>query len=273
MSAAHVDDKYTHPLHDKSDPYWFGDHPPPFIRSVTVDQSARWLARGWQDVWASPAVSLSYGLMFVIAAYLIVFGLQALGMESLILPLTAGFMLIGPLAAVGLYDVSQRHTSGEPITFIHALDTFRKRSGPLMLVGFTLMLMLMVWILVALLIFAAFYHSSPPTIGMFFTDMLTAPQAPAFILVGTVAGAIIAAMVFTISAVSLPMIIDRNVSPIYAMAVSVRAVLHNWRVMIGWAVMIALVTGFGMATFFIGLIIALPVIGHATWHSYKAMVD
>ncbi len=273
MATVNLDDKYTHPFHNDSAPYWFGDQPAPFIRTVTVDQSSRWLARGWNDIWAAPGVSLTYGMMFVVAAYLIFFGLSALGMESLILPLAAGFMLIGPLAAVGLYDVSRRHAAGEPVTMAHALDTFRQRAAPLMVVGLSLMMTLLAWMMVALLIFASFYHSAPPTMDAFFSSLLIAPQAPLFLLVGTAAGGIIAAVVFAISAISLPMIVDRNASPVHAMATSVKAVAKNWRVMIGWAAMIALVTGFGIATFFVGLVIALPLVGHASWHAYKAMVD
>jgi uncharacterized membrane protein len=273
MATANMHGKYTHPFHHDAAPYWFGDHPAPHIRSVTVDQSSRWLARGWSDLWAAPGVSLTYGMMFVVAAYLIFFGLTAVGMESLILPMAAGFMLIGPIAAVGLYDVSRRHADGDPVTLSHAFDTFRQRSGPLMVVGLSLMMALLAWMMVALVIFASFYHAAPPTMGAFFSTLMTAPQAPFFLLVGTLTGGVIAAAVFTVSAISLPMIVDRNASPVYAMATSVRAVAKNWRVMIGWAAMIALVTGFGLATFFIGLAIALPLVGHASWHAYKAIID
>jgi uncharacterized membrane protein len=273
MPIVNLDSKDTHPLHHDSAPYWFGDQPAPFIRAVTVDQSSRWLARGWNDLWAAPGVSLTYGMMFVVAAYLIFFGLSALGMESLVLPLAAGFILIGPLAAVGLYDVSRRHAAGEPVTMAHALATFRHRAAPLMVVGLSLMMTLLAWMMVAFLIFASFYHEAPPPIETFISSLLIAPQAPLFLLVGTVAGGVIAAVTFAISAISLPLIVDRNVSPVYAMATSVKAVAKNWRVMIGWAAMIALVTGFGLATFFVGLVVALPLIGHASWHAYKAMIE
>lgn len=269
---ATTQEKFTRPFHNDDSRYWFGDRSPPPINLVTVDESAQWLAKGWSDLWAAPRVSLAYGGVFVIAAYLIVFGLNSLGMGSLILPITSAFMLIGPLAAVGLYEVSRCHSLGESISLTEAFSAFFRRSEQLLMVGFVLTVMMMSWFMVALLIFASFYHIAPPTLGGFISGVLTAPQAPFFLLVGTAAGGAIAAAVFMVTAISLPMIVDRNVSAVHAMACSVRAVAMNWRVMIGWAAMIALVTGFGLATFFIGLAITLPLVGHATWHAYKAMI-
>jgi uncharacterized membrane protein len=265
-------DKHVQPPHTDADPYWFGDHPPPAIRMVTVDQSARWLARGWRDLWTAPAASLSYGAVFTLAAWLIFYALTRLGMDSLILPATAGFLLVGPLAAVGLYEVSRRHDHGQEVRLSHAFAVFARHSGQLLIVGLTLMLAFLTWVMVAMWIFAAFYTAAPPTLATFVTDTLSADQAPLFLLVGTLAGAVLAAGVFAITAFSLPLIIDRDDGPVYAMAVSVRAVSRNWRVMIGWAAMIVLVTGFGLLTFYIGLIVALPLVGHATWHAYKAVI-
>lgn len=272
IPASHTE-KFTSPLHSDDSRYWFGDRPPPAIRTVTVDQSSRWLARGWNDMMAAPVISLSYGAVFVVAAYLITFGLIQAGMGSLTLPLAAGFMLIGPLAAVGLYETSRSLSRNQKPTMGAALGAFGRRLGPLLVVGLLLMMMFMAWFLVAMVIFAIFYGTAPPTLTTFFSTMMLAPQAPLFLLVGTGAGALLATAVFGISAISLPMIIDRDVSPVHAMAVSARAVTQNWKVMIGWAAMIALLIGVGMATFYIGLAITLPLVGHATWHCYKAIID
>jgi len=272
MATTDTQEKFTRPFHHDSNRYWFGDRAPPPVNQVTVDESAHWLAMGWSDLWAAPRVSLSYGAVFVVTAYLIFFGLSAVGMESLILPMTAGFMLVGPLAAVGLYEVSRRHACAEDITLREAFATFFRRSDQLLVVGLTLMVMMLAWFMVALLIFASFYHSAPPSMDRFLSDILMAPQAPLFLLVGTVVGGVIAAAVFTLTAISVPMLVDRDVSAVHAMACSVRAVSRNWKVMIGWAAMIVLVTGFGLATFFVGLAITLPLVGHATWHAYKAII-
>lgn len=273
--APQYQEKYTTPVPVPDDRYWYGRMAAPGVRRVTVDDTARWLAAGWNDLWAYPQVSLVYGAGFVVAAYLIFFGLAELGAGSLILPLAAGFMLVGPFAAVGLYEVSRRRRNGQPVSLGNALAAYGRHGSELMVVGLTLMLALLAWVSVAMIIFASFYNTAPPTLGGFVADVLTAPQAPLFLLVGTVAGAVLAAAVFAISAVSLPMIIDKQaeVPPVEAMATSVRAIAINWRPMMGWAAMIVLVTGFGIATFFVGLAITLPLVGHATWHAYRAMIE
>lgn len=265
--------KYTRPAHHDDMPYWFGGTAPPTVRQVSVDDTARWLMRGWSDLAAAPVVSLSYGAVFVVAAYLIVFGLTQMDMTSLILPLTAGFMLVGPLAAVGLYEVSRRHAARQPVSLGAAFTAFGRYSGQLLVIGLALMLTLMLWVVTAMYIFAIFYNGAPPNLDTFVSDILIAPQAPLFLLVGTVAGGILAAIVFAIGAISLPMVVDRDVSPVHAMATSVVAVRRNWKVMIGWAAMIVLITVSGMVLFFVGLAIALPLVGHASWHAYKAMVE
>lgn len=272
MATTEFHGKFTRPTHNDENRYWFGDRAPPPIKTVTVDDSAQWLARGWSDLMAAPGVSLSYGAAFVVVAYAIFFGLDALGMGSLVLPISAGFMLIAPFAAIGLYDVSRRHAAGEPVSLAGAFATFARRSDQLLIVGLALMIMMLSWFMIALLLFATFYHAAPPSMATFISDILTAPQAPLFLLVGTLVGGTIAAAVFAVSALSLPMLVERDVSAVHAMACSVRAVARNWRVMIGWAAMIVLVTGFGMTTFFLGLAITLPLVGHASWHAYQAMV-
>lgn len=265
--------KYTKPAHHDDLPYWFGGTTPPTIRQVSVDDTARWLMRGWGDFMTAPMVSLSYGAVFVIAAYLIVLGLTQVEMTSLILPLMAGFMLVGPLAAVGLYEVSRRHAARQEVSLVAAFTAFGRYSNQLLVIGLALMLMLMLWVATAMYIFAIFYNGAPPNLETFIGDILVAPQAPLFLLVGTAAGGVLATIVFAIGAISLPMVVDRNVAPVHAMATSVLAVRRNWKVMIGWAAMIVLITASGMVLFFVGLAIALPLVGHASWHAYKAMVE
>lgn len=265
--------KTLQPLPVNTAAQWYGTQTPPAVRRVTVDQSSRWLSRGWEDMTRSPGISLTYGLAFVAIAYAIVFGLREIGMTSLVLPLMAGFMLIGPLAAVGLYDISRRHGLGETPTWKTTLSAIHGKADQLLIVGLMMMMAILSWMMMALLIFASFYNQAPPSLDGFLLEILSADQAPVFLLTGTIAGGLIAAMVFTLTAVSLPMIMDRDVSAVAAMATSARAVMKNWRVMTGWAAMIVLVTGFGLATFFIGLAVCLPLIGHASWHAYRTLVD
>ncbi|GAA0575759.1 DUF2189 domain-containing protein [Caenispirillum bisanense] len=268
---------YSHPsLHrDRSDPHrvWLEGRPYPNIRSVTVDQSSLWLAAGWRDLVAHPGVSLAYGAAFTGLAYLIVVGLSQLGMASLILPLVGGFLLVAPVLAVGLYEASRRRETGEPVRLGMCWAAFRRNPVQLASMGLVLMILYMIWLMLALLIFAMFYNAAPPNMATFFVDILMAPQAPLFLLVGTLVGGALAAVAFTISVVALPMLLHRpDTSAVFAMAASVEAVRKNARVMIGWAAMIAVITFAGMATFFIGLIVMLPLAGHASWHAYRGMI-
>lgn len=251
---------------------WLEGRPYPDIRRVTVDQSSLWLAAGWRDLKQTPMVSLTFGLLFTLAAYAIVFGLGQIGMESLVLPLVGGFMLVAPVLAVGLYEKSRRLEGGERPSVGMCVSAFRRNGIQFASMGLVLLILYLTWLMLALLIFAVFYNARPPQLDSFLIEIITAPQAPLFLVVGTAVGGVLAAVAFTISVVSLPMLLDRDVSAVYAMASSVEAVRKNAKVMIGWAAMIALITAVGMATFFIGLIILMPLVGHASWHAYRAMI-
>ncbi|MBY0431822.1 MAG: DUF2189 domain-containing protein [Rhodospirillales bacterium] len=246
----------------------------PNVRVVSLDEQAVWLAAGWADLRASPGVSLAYGALFVAAGYAVSLGLLHLGLGSLILPLLGAFLLVGPFAAVGLYEISRGRERGEAVGLAQALRAWN-RNGP-QIAGFGLMLMLAVlaWVQIALLLFMLFFHAGPPPLEHFLSALLTAPQAPLFLLLGTVVGGALAALVFTVSAVSLPLLMDReDVGVAAAIATSIDAVARNWRVMIGWAAVIALLIGLGLATFFIGLAVTLPLAGHASWHAYRGLVS
>ncbi|EKV28423.1 hypothetical protein C882_0997 [Caenispirillum salinarum AK4] len=247
-------------------------HPYPDIRRVTVDQSTLWLAAGWRDFKANPVVSLVYGLLFTIGGYALVLGLGQMGMQSLILPLVGGFMLVAPILAVGLYEASRRREANETVRVGICISAFRRNPIQLASYGLTLLILYLTWLMLALLIFAVFYNERPPALDSFLIEVLVAPQAPLFLIVGTAVGGVLAWVAFSISVVALPMMLDRDVSAIYAMAASVEATRKNTKVMIGWAAMIALITLVGMATFFVGLAIALPLVGHASWHAYRAMI-
>lgn len=270
---------YSHPSirSDSDDDHhrrpWLEGRPYPDIRRVTVDQSSLWLAAGWRDLAANPGVSLTYGMVFTVLAYLLFMGLGELGMASLILPLVGGFLLVAPVLAVGIYEASRRRESGDPIRLGMCWAAFKRNPIQLASVGLVLLILYLTWLMLALLIFAMFYNAAPPTMSSFFIEIILAPQAPLFLMVGTAVGGVIAAVAFTLSVVALPMLLDRpDTSAIYAMATSVEAVRKNKKVMIGWAAMLAVITFAGMVTFFVGLAIMLPLAGHASWHAYRAMV-
>ncbi|MDR3440284.1 DUF2189 domain-containing protein [Telmatospirillum sp.] len=243
------------------------------VRRITVDDPNRWLAAGWRDFRRAPLLSLGYGALFVIAGYAIVFGLYNVGLASLVPTAIAGFFLVAPILAVGLYEISRRFERGEQPSFADTVGAIRRNPGGLSGIGLVLILCLAAWLQIALLIFMLFFHQAPPSLDHFFYDILTARDALPFLLVGTAIGYVIASLVFAISAVSIPMLLDRDVPLLVAVATSVVAVRENWLVMLGWAATIVLLVGIGLATFFVGLIVTLPLVAYATWHAYRGIVE
>lgn len=247
--------------------------PIPRVRRVALDQPWRWLALGWNDILQSPRVSLAYGVALVGISVLIAVALLLANLIFVILPLAAGFFLIAPLLAVGLYETSRRLESGQPVTLTHALLAVRRNSGQIALMGLVLMLFHLVWVRIATLLFALFFSNGNPGWDGMIDALLFSRVSLPFLVTGTVVGGAFAAVVFGIGAVSIPMLIDRPVSVFTAIATSWTAVQVNWKPMALWAALIVFLTGLGLVTFFLGLAVTLPLIGHATWHAYRDLVQ
>ncbi|WP_431857721.1 DUF2189 domain-containing protein [Azospirillum sp.] len=244
----------------------------PRVNAIDTERPWAWLAAGWRDMRAAPLVSAFYGALAVVSSFVLVAGLATLQMHYLVLPMAAGFMLVGPVLAVGLYETSRLLERGEPVTARAVLGAYRRNGTQIATMGVVLMLALLAWIRVALLVFAIFFSSDPPALDQLVSRIFFSSQTIPFLLTGTVVGAVIAAAVFAIGAVSLPMLLDRETDVFTAMAASIDAVRQNGRAMLVWAALIALFTAAGIATAFVGLAIAFPLIGHATWHCYRDLV-
>lgn len=222
---------------------------------------------------AAPGVSLAYGALIVAVTYVLLFVLARSGVFWLILPLTAGFFFTAPLLAVGLYEASRRLRAGEPVTLGASLSAFRRNGTQLSYMGVILGLFHLGWIRIATLIFAVFFGVGFNPTWENLIVKLMAPQALPFWAVGTAVGAVLAALVFAISAISIPMLLDRDVNVFTAVATSFTAVRENWAPMALWAGLIVAFTLFGVLPLFLGLAVTLPLVGHATWHAYKDMVE
>lgn len=242
------------------------------IRTVDVDRSGHWLAAGWRDFLKTPRVSLIYGGAFVIVSVLLSFGLISAGLGSLVLPLAGGFVIMAPILVVGLYDVSRRLEQGADVSFRHVFSAFRDNIGQLSAMGVVLLILWFVWVEVAIALFAIFFNQAPPPLHQFFESIVFSLEAAPFLLVGATFGAVLATLIFTITAVSIPMMYDREVDVVTAIGASILAVRANWQVMFGWAALIVVITAAGVLSFFLGLAVALPVLAYATWHAYRDLV-
>jgi uncharacterized membrane protein len=239
----------------------------PEIRRLTSDAPYRWLRQGWEDFRAAMPPSLTLGLLFVLAGYTII----AASWQVPVLTITfvTGFLLIAPVLALGFYELSRRREQGRQSNIKALFFSWQQHGWPVLLFGLLLGVLMVAWGRLTGLIVAV----ALPAIGPY-SDLLSwqALSSPGFIALFFGAGLVLAALVFSISVVSIPMLIDRKVDVLTAALTSLRAVRHNPKVMLHWAALIAVVTFLGMALGLAGLLISMPLLGHASWHAYKETV-
>lgn len=240
---------------------------------VTATAPFGWLGAGWRDFFGSYRTSLAYGLIFVVAGLLLAATLLAAHAIYLFMPLAAGFMLVGPAATLGFYAISRDRGQGRPPSFGSAIRAFQANPGPMLYVGLALLCLLLLWLRLSQLVFAL---SFPSDIGFDAPSLLNAtlftPEGHVFVAITLAMGAVIAALVFAGAAFALPMLLDRPVGMVEAVATSWTAVEMNLPAMVVWAALLVLLTAIGMALGIIGLAVTLPLAGHATWHAYRAVI-
>ncbi|MEM9627526.1 MAG: DUF2189 domain-containing protein [Pseudomonadota bacterium] len=240
------------------------------IKKVPLDRPWTWLAKGFADFRQAPAISIGYGVIFAAAGYLLIGSLWALGWIYLTLPLAAGFMIVGPLFAVGLYEVSRRLQQGEPVSFGAALGAWKRNGGQIGLMGVALLLFMFAWLRLAAMIFMLFFGLEPPSLDQLVQKTLLSPDALPFLIIGGLVGAVLALISFAISVISIPLLLDRPADNVFtAITTSIQAVKTSPGALLLWGALIVLFVGAGIATFLLGLVITLPLIGYASWHAYQ----
>lgn len=243
------------------------------VRRVPFDAPWNWLSAGWRDLWNVPHISIAYGASFAVLAFALTFGLLQFGLQSLILALGAGFLLIGPLVAVGLYETSRRLEANLPVSLAEVALAGASAPGQLGFFGAILAFVFAVWLQLAFLMFMLFMGSRGlPPANEFVPTLLFSSHGLGLLIAGTVAGGILATVVFTISAISVPLLLTRRVDAVTAMAASVEAVLKNPKPMALWAALIAGFMAVGIASLFAGLAVVFPLVGHATWHAFRSLI-
>lgn len=241
----------------------------PVPRRVPFDAPWNWLAAGWRDMWAMPFVSLVYGILAAAGAGGLIAGLLSFEATSLFMALAGGFLLIGPMLAVGLYEASRRLARGEGVSLGGVVWAWFNARGQLGFLGAILLFVFMVWVQLALLLLMLFLGGAglPPP-SEFMRTLLFTQQGLGLLVVGTIVGGLLAALVFAISALAVPMLMVREIDAISAARASLTAVALNPKPMALWAGLIVVLTGAGFVTLPAGLVVTFPLIGHATWHAY-----
>lgn len=249
--------------------------PDPIVRKIVPSDIVDALAGGIRDFQAAPVIGLVLAAIYVLGGLLMVACATWLGLGYLVYPLAAGFALIGPFVAVGFYEVSRRREAGERATLAGVFAVMRMQGRrELGWMAFVTLFMLIVWLYQVRLLLALFLgFQSFATWGDFLRVVLTTPEGLAFLAVGNLVGTVLSVILFSLTVVSFPLLLDRDVDFVTAMITSVRAVTTSPLPMVGWAIMIAVLLIAAMLPAFLGLFVALPVLGHATWHLYRRVVQ
>ncbi len=241
-------------------------------RHVPAGMAFAWLGQGWRDFATRPALSLAYGLLVFVVSAVIVVGLFAFGWDYILFPAFAGFMVVGPILALGLYEKSRRLAAGEPLTLRAMLVVHLASGGQVLFTGVLLCLVMLLWWRAAVIIYALFFGLRPfPGLGQIVEMLAATPTGWAMIGVGSAVGALFASFGFAISAFSIPMLLERRVDALTAMGSSVALVWNNIGVMLAWGAIVLALFLFSLATALLGLIVVFPVLGHGTWAAWRAI--
>ncbi|WP_135467354.1 DUF2189 domain-containing protein [Crenalkalicoccus roseus] len=247
----------------------------PAVRRIGTAEIRAALARGWEDFRANPTQLVFLALIYPLVGIVAATAAAGRDLMPLVWPLASGFALVGPVAALGVYELSRRRERGLPTSWLNAFDVLRSPALPSILaLGLMLVAIFAAWIVAAQAIYrATFGGYVPATIGEFAWRLFNTAEGWQLILIGNGVGFLFAVAVLMLTVVSFPMLLDRpELGAGAAVRTSVRAVLANPGPMALWGLVVALLLALGSLPFFVGLAVAVPVLGHATWHLYRAVV-
>lgn len=248
--------------------------PPPGFPAVRAGlplfSAFRWLSRGLDDFKACPGPSLFYGICF--AGMGAALNLAFARYYHYVSALVSGFLLLGPFLAIGLYELSRRRERGQPCVLRPTLTAWRDNAGNLGVFSLILIVVFLVWARASLVVFALFYTTEMPTLQGFLEQVVSLRNAE-FLAVYLGVGAVFALLVFAVSVVSVPLMLDRNQDSVTAMLASLLALARNVPAMLVWAATTVALSAIGFATLYAGLAITVPLLGHATWHAYRDLIE
>src|SRR3954467_920152 len=247
----------------------------PIVRRIGPADLTAVLRQGFADFWAMPSQVLFLGLIYPIAGVVLAGLAFGQNMLPLLYPLAFGFALVGPFVAIGLYELSRRREQGRPTDWRYAFEVVRSPAiGSIAALGVVLLVIFMGWLFTAQALYEWLYGYKPvESLPAFLSEALTSSRGWTLIILGNLIGFVLAVVVLAISVVSFPLLLDRDVGVAVAVQTSVRAVVTNPVTMALWGLIVAGLLALGFATLLVGLAIVMPVLGHATWHLYRRVVE
>lgn len=243
----------------------------PDVRRIGFDAPLKWLRLGWADLRRQPSVSLVYGIIIAVGGAVIL-GLTA-NLPYLFAAAITGFLLVAPMLGAGLYELSRRYLANEPVNIHDSMRAWERNPSALIGFGFMSILAGTAWQLVSVVIVALFYTGNAMVPMDMMIEVVLNPKHHLMFFVYLSAGAVLAALVFALSVVSVPMLVDRRCDLLCALVTSINAVAENPRPLALWALIIMLLCGLGFASLLLGMIVILPWLGHASFHAYKDLVE
>lgn len=250
-------------------------HDEPAVRRINLHDLRDVLARGYADFMATPTQLVFLGVIYPLVGLVAARAAAGGDLLPLFYPMVAGLSLMGPVVAIGIYELSRRREKGLPVSWLNAFDVLRAPAiGSILALGLLLCAIFVAWLLAAQLVYRATMGGLPvpESIGAFASQVVGTREGWNLILLGNAVGFLFAALVLTLTVVSFPLLLDRNVGIATAVRTSVRAVLANPVPMAAWGLIVAALLVLGCLPVFVGLAVAMPLLGHATWHLYRKVV-
>ncbi len=242
------------------------------VNKIRITEPLRWLEKGWKDLRDAARYSLAYGTGIALISGLLTFSLFATDSMFLLPFLVSGFFLIAPFLGIGLYQMSAHLERGEPLKTCNALEAWRSNHSQISMITAGFFIIMQLWIAVNFVLFSLLYEGISPPLDNFFSNVFLSEEGRTFAFASITIGAFFAWCAYMISAITVPMLIDRKVDGFTAIRFSIKSVLKNMPAMMLWVFLIVLIVGFGLITYYVGLIVALPLIGHGSWHAYRSLV-
>lgn len=240
------------------------------LRPLTLSDPLRWLQRGLRDFLRAPGIGLFFGGCFVAMGWALVVVFESA--PAYVIGLSAGFLLVGPFLCMGLYHVSDRLERGDRPRLVDAMLAWRRKLDTVAVFGVVLLVLEMLWARASLVVFALSFSGTMPDFAGSLRALID-PKNIQFILAWMALGGVFATVIFSVSVVSIPMMLDRKTDAITAGLTSIRLVLGQPHVMLPWAAIITVLVVLAMLPGFAGLLVVGPVLGHASWHAYRAVVE